>query len=101
MTKLKELAQHGKITKFEKFILSFIFNFFSNYSSTCSEGEWKCDNVDCKDTIKCPNNQLFSKTASACPKTCGNKDHYRDCEVEIEGCACPNGTVIDYNVFLF
>lgn len=68
--------------------------------SVCSNGDWRCDNADCRDLIKCPNNQVFSKNASPCPKTCANKDHYRNCNIEIEGCVCLNGTIPDFNVIL-
>ena len=35
---------------------------------------------------------------SACPQTCENKDHYRDCELTIEGCGCTNGTILSSDV---
>jgi hypothetical protein len=41
---------------------------------------------------------VYAKNASACPKTCGNKDHYRDCLRETEGCVCPPGTLLNYDV---
>lgn len=66
--------------------------------SVCDNGGWKCDNADCKDVIKCPKNLVFSRNCSACPKTCGNKGHYRDCGIEIEGCRCPEGHVLNYDV---
>ena len=67
----------------------------------CFGGELKCDNVDCKDVIKCPNNQIFSRNATTCPRTCGNIDHYRDCQQTIEGCTCPDGLILDYFVIFF
>jgi hypothetical protein len=51
--------------------------------------------------IKCPKNLIFSQNASACPMTCGNRRHYRDCGKLIEGCVCPEGTVLNYDVSFY
>jgi hypothetical protein len=62
----------------------------------CADGEWSCDNVDCKDVIICPKNQVFSRNATTCPRTCGNREHHRECDQVAEGCACPQGLILDY-----
>lgn len=75
---------------------------FLSSLSTCTDGTWKCDTKDCKESIKCPKNQIFSSNASACPKSCGNKKHYKDCGQLIEDCTCPEGTIFGYDViYLF
>jgi hypothetical protein len=66
--------------------------------STCYEGKWDCGNIDCMTTVKCPNNQIYSKNASSCLKTCGTRDFNNNCEAIFEGCTCPEGTILDYNV---
>ena len=59
-----------------------------------------CEDTNCEQ-IKCLNNQVFSKNASACPRTCANKEHHLTCNQEIEACACPEGKILDHNVFFF
>lgn len=56
--------------------------------------------MDCMTTVKCPNNQIYSKNASLCPKSCGTKDLKVNCETGFEGCTCPEGTILDYNVIM-
>ena len=68
------------------------------FISSCWEGKWDCVTIDCKDAIKCPHNQIYSKNASTCPKSCGNKEHYVNCGVSLEGCICPKGKILDHNV---
>lgn len=64
-------------------------------SCVCDAGEWKCDNVSCKDVIKCSSNQVFSKTAPSLRRTCANKDHLRASSQTVEGCTCPEDLIWD------
>lgn len=41
------------------------------------------------------------KNGTVCPKTCENKDHYKDCYLVAEGCSCPPGSILDFDVGYF
>jgi hypothetical protein len=60
----------------------------------CENGDWSCPDKDC--TVTCPETQVFKKNTTSCQKTCGNKNHYSECEVKIDACACPDGQILDY-----
>ena len=49
-------------------------------------------------TLTFPFAQVFAKNATACPKTCYNKDHHHACERRVESCTCAEGLVLSYNL---
>ena len=75
-----------------------LFFEFTRFFSVCKKGRWISDNVQCSDLVKCAKNQVYSQKASACQKTCANKGHHEDCEEIKEGCTCPDGLVLNYDV---
>ena len=65
-------------------------------SCECKNGLYSCSELPCEN-VQCMNNQVFSKNATACPKTCYNKDHHHPCTRTVETCTCPEGTILDFN----
>lgn len=47
----------------------------------------------------CPNNQIYSKIAPNCAKTCENYLNFH-CDSFSEGCICPEGQVYDNDVMI-
>ena len=64
--------------------------------SLCSEGRWRCTDVDCNADILCPGELVHRADISDCNSTCDGLND-GDCNPEAplrSGCACPNELVL-------
>ncbi|XP_069066851.1 SCO-spondin-like [Pleurodeles waltl] len=58
----------------------------------CSNGTWNCTDVGCPDTAYCPGNLVYE--FGSCLRTCENPETNQTCSSAMEGCVCPEGTVL-------
>ncbi|XP_069502497.1 SCO-spondin-like [Ambystoma mexicanum] len=61
-------------------------------SCVCSNGVWNCTDAGCPATAYCPGNLLYEY--GACLRTCEHPEHNLTCSSDVEGCVCPEGTVL-------
>nr|DBA25392.1 TPA: hypothetical protein GDO54_012926 [Pyxicephalus adspersus] len=58
----------------------------------CQNGVWNCTGPSCPEVAYCPGDLIYKY--GSCLLTCDNLDQNRSCSDTLEGCVCPEGTVL-------